>query len=96
VEQVQTINQVRMASVNVTKVEQFDYNSADDRIRLEQNGNSLKNYTYFPRHKMSNDGVDNFSYYHDGTIESHGQLNSRLMLLVELIESKKEPRKSVR
>jgi RHS repeat-associated protein len=69
----QVINSVKIASSGASNIDKFDYDPADCRTRVTKKGNIITEYSYLQGHRIESDGVNNFSYYTEGTLKDDGQ-----------------------
>lgn len=66
------INQVRTSSAAASHEEKFLYDASDARTKYSETGNPDKNYTFFPGHKIQNDGTNSYTYHPEGALKSDG------------------------
>jgi RHS repeat-associated protein len=69
------INLVKTAASGALITESFQYDSSDSRKKYSQTGAPDKNYSFFPGHRIKNDGLNNYTYFSEGVLQSDSSLN---------------------
>jgi RHS repeat-associated protein len=63
------------ASGGATRLEEFEYDAADDRLTQRRTGQPDRNYIYLPGHRIQADGAETFAFSADGVMQSAGQVS---------------------